>query len=122
MLSCLSVLLLLYPSQLFQLNGSLHEWDFRSRLDRFAAPCGMLLGLGWILLFTRPANRRAKPSQSDGDSVEHAAGLAAESPLSPWESLHPLTRLRARYAAYGTAAAVFITYIHFALNCHNKVS
>lgn len=128
--------------QLFQLNGSLHEWDFRSRLDRFAAPCGMLLAFVWIRFTERRAapSVRAKPAQTepkpkpktstsaednedeDSDSKTLPSTTVAPSvAVSLWEALSTQTRQRVLHAVTAASIAVVLAYVWFSRTCASKV-
>ncbi|KAK7898774.1 hypothetical protein WMY93_019627 [Mugilogobius chulae] len=51
-------------SQLFQLNGNIHEWWFRWKLDRFAVVQGMLFAFFYLLL-----QKKQVLSETKGDTL-----------------------------------------------------
>ncbi|XP_077405087.1 N-acetylneuraminate (7)9-O-acetyltransferase isoform X1 [Vanacampus margaritifer] len=81
-------------SKLFEVNGSVYEWAFRWKLDRYAVLYGMLFAFVYLVL-----QKRQVLSEGEGEPL-----------LSPWIST-PLL-----FFSVGT----FVTYSVWASSCKNK--
>lgn len=66
--------------QLFQLKGSLHEWNFRAQLDRFAAPAGMVIGLLYVMYVeqNKPPKATSKPAAEKAQAEPTAEASSAK--------------------------------------------
>ncbi|XP_024863613.1 N-acetylneuraminate 9-O-acetyltransferase isoform X2 [Kryptolebias marmoratus] len=68
-------------SKLFELNGSIHEWWFRWKLDRFAVFHGMLFAFVYLVLQKRQVLSEGKDLFNLGEQLQNQNGVQRDASL-----------------------------------------